>query len=82
MPKPTKAGITPPKIMTRACIVVIWLKKYGSTNCRPGVISSARITPDMAPPMQNMMKAKTRYSVPMSLWLVVKTQRFMKPCGL
>ncbi len=29
----------------------------------------------MAPPMQNMMNENTRYSVPMSLWFVVKTQR-------
>ncbi len=30
--------------------------------------------------MMNMMKLKIRYSVPMSLWLVEKNQRSMKPC--
>src|SRR3569623_1192582 len=80
--RPTNAGMTAPKIMTRAWIVVIWLKKYGWTDCRPGFISSARMLTDMAAPMQAMMKAKIRYSVPMSLWLVVKTQRSRKPSGL
>ena len=78
---PTKAGITPPKIMTSACIVVIWLKNSGATHCSPGWNSSSRITPDIAPPMMNMMNENTRYSVPMSLWLVVNTQRSRKPCG-
>ena len=36
----TKAGITPPKIMTSACTVVIWLKNSGFTNCRPGWASA------------------------------------------
>ena len=35
--RPTKAGITAPKIITSACMVVIWLKNSGSTNCRPGL---------------------------------------------
>jgi hypothetical protein len=26
-----------PKIMTSACMVVIWLKNSGLTNCRPGL---------------------------------------------
>ena len=47
---PTHAGITPPKIMTSACAVVIELKNCGSTNCRPGWNSSARITSAIAPP--------------------------------
>ena len=65
--RPTKAGITAPKIMTSACTVVIELKNSGSTNCRPGLNSSARITIAIAPPMKNMMPLNTRYSVPMSL---------------
>ena len=78
--RPTKAGITPPKIITSACTVVIWLKNSGFTSCRPGTISSARITTDMPAPMMNMTKLKIRYSVPMSLWLVEKNQRSKKLC--
>ncbi|KAG1530437.1 hypothetical protein G6F50_017319 [Rhizopus delemar] len=78
--RPTKAGITPPKIITSACTVVIWLKNSGLTNCRPGCASSARITTLIAAPMMNMMKLKPRYSVPMSLWLVEKNQRSKKLC--
>jgi hypothetical protein len=33
-----------PKIITSACTVVIELKNSGSTNCRPGWNSSARMT--------------------------------------
>ena len=33
---PVNAGMTPPKIMTRAWTVVIELKNWGSTSCRPG----------------------------------------------
>ena len=65
--RPTKAGMTAPKIITSACIVVIELKNAGSRNCRPGLNSSARISIAIAPPTKNMMQAKTRYSVPMSL---------------
>ena len=79
--RPTQAGIMPPKIMTSACMVVIELKNCGSTNCRPGWNNSARITIAMAPPMKNIRPANTRYSVPMSLWLVVSTQRCRKLCG-
>ena len=34
--KPTVPGITTPKIITRACMVVMELKKVGSTYCKPG----------------------------------------------
>ena len=78
--RPTNAGITPPKIMTSACSVVIWLKNSGLTNCRPGVASSVRITTLIAAPMMNMMKLNTRYRVPMSLWFVENNQRSTKPC--
>ena len=78
--RPTNAGMTAPKIITRACVVVIELKNAGSTNCRPGLHSSARMTIAMAPPMKNMMSANTRYIVPMSLWLVANSQRPM-PLG-
>ena len=60
LPRPTKAGITAPKIITSACMVVIWLKKYGCTSCRPGLNSSARITIAKLPPMKNIVSANTR----------------------
>ena len=72
---PTKAGMTAPKIITSACMVVIWLKNSGFTNCSPGANNSARMTKAMAPPTKNMVNEKTRYSVPNSLWLVVNSQR-------
>ena len=58
--RPTKAGMTPPKIMISACMVVIWLKKPGSTSCSPGWKSSARITIAMAPPTKNISRLNTR----------------------
>ena len=64
---PTNDGMTAPKIMMSACMVVIWLKNPGSTSCSPGLKSSARITMAMAPPTKNMMRLNTRYIVPMSL---------------
>jgi hypothetical protein len=77
---PTKAGITAPKIIANACRVVSWLKKWGSTICRPGMNSSARISNAMAPPTKNIASENSRYRVPMSLWLVVNNQR-PKPLG-
>jgi hypothetical protein len=74
---PTNAGITAPKIITSACIVVIWLKKCGSTICRPGWNSSLRMISAMKPPTKNISSEKHRYSVPMSLWLVVVTHRII-----
>ena len=56
-----------PKIMISACMVVIELKNCGSKNCSPGLNSSSRISIAIAPPMKNIMQAKTRYIVPMSL---------------
>src|ERR1044071_7898667 len=41
----------------------------------PGSNSSARISIAMPPPMKNISSANIRYSVPMSLWLVVVIQR-------
>ena len=72
---PTKAGMIAPKIMISACIVVNWLNRCGSITCSPGWNSSARIPMARNPPTKNMMRANHRYSVPMSLWLVVNTQR-------
>ena len=78
--RPTKAGITAPKIITSACMVVIWLKKSGLTCCRPGTASSRRITTLNSAPMVTIVKENSRYSVPMSLWLVENSQRSTKPC--
>ena len=78
--RPVNAGITKPNTITNPCTVVIWLKKCGSVTCKPGCHSSARITSDIKPPMIAMVNANTRYSVPMSLWLVVVSQRRM-PLG-
>ena len=72
---PTKDGMMAPKTMTRPCKVVIWLKKPGSTNCIPGWNSSARMTMAKAPPKRNIANENHRYMVPMSLWLVVYSQR-------
>jgi hypothetical protein len=77
--KPTNTGMMAPNTMIRPCMVVIWLKKSGLTTCRPGVKSSVRITSAINPPTENMMKLNHRYSVPMSLWLVVVIQRMIPP---
>ena len=65
--RPTKAGMTAPKIMISACIVVIELKNIGSTSCRPGWNSSARMTIAIVPPTKNIVRLNSRYIVPMSL---------------
>ncbi|CRM68271.1 hypothetical protein [Pseudomonas sp. 22 E 5] len=79
--RPTNAGITAPNTMIRPCMVVIWLKNAGCTICRPGWNNSARITMANEPPSRNMVKANHRYRVPMSLWLVVNTQRIKPLAG-
>ena len=61
-------------------VVVMELKNSGSTICRPGLNSSARMVSAMIPPTMNITNENHRYSVPMSLWLVVVTQR-MRPVG-
>src|SRR5690606_38593955 len=73
--KPANAGMIAPKIMISAWTVVIWLKKCGSTNCSPGWNSSVRITSAIAPPTNSISSENVRYSVPISLWLVVVIQR-------
>ncbi len=64
---PVQAGITAPKIISSACMVVMELNSCGSTICMPGLNSSARMTIAIAPPMKNIVQAKMRYIVPMSL---------------
>ena len=68
--KPTKAGMMAPNTMIRPCMVVNWLNSSGLTSCKPGWNSSARISRASTPPMISMVKANSKYSVPMSLWLV------------
>jgi len=58
--KPTKAGMIAPNTMIRPCMVVIWLKKSGSTHCSPGENSSVRMTSAITPPTMNMMKLNHR----------------------
>ena len=41
--------------------------------------SSARMPSASTPPSRNMIPLNHRYSVPMSLWLVVVTQRMIPP---
>ena len=64
---PVHPGMTAPKIMISACMVVMELNSCGSTSCMPGLNSSARMTIAIAPPMKNIVQAKIRYIVPMSL---------------
>ena len=72
---PTKAGMIAPNTMISPCMVVSWLNSSGLTSCRPGLNSSARMPSASTPPTISMVKANSRYKVPMSLWLVAKTQR-------
>ena len=78
--KPTAAGMIAPNTMMRPCSVVIELKNSGWTTCRPGWNSSARMVSAMQPPTMNIVNENHRYIVPMSLWLVVVSQR-MIPVG-
>jgi hypothetical protein len=77
---PTKAGMMAPNTMMMPCMVVNWLNNSGLNNCRPGLNSSARMHRASTPPTINMVSENSKYSVPMSLWLVAKTQR-RQPCG-
>ncbi len=78
--KPTKAGMIAPNTMIRPCIVVNWLNSSGRKNCRPGSNSSRRISSASTPPDSSIVNENSRYSVPMSLWLVANSQR-RKPWG-
>lgn len=78
--KPTKAGMMAPNTMISPCMVVSWLNSSGFTTCSPGWNSSARISSASTPPIISMVNENSRYSVPMSLWLVANTQR-RQPVG-
>ena len=65
--RPTNAGITPPKIIIKPCIVTSWLYLIGSINCKPGSNNSALIPIANAPPNRNAAKLNHKYKVPISL---------------
>ena len=76
---PIIAGITMKNTMMRPWPVrntlYMWpLAKY----CSPGSCSSMRIMTDRNPPISPPMMANSRYSVPMSLWLVENSHRGTK----
>ncbi len=77
--KPTDAGMIAPNTMISPCSVIIELKNSGSTTCRPGWNSSARIISAITPPTMNIVNENHRYIVPMSLWFVVVIQRRIPP---
>ena len=95
MRTPTIAGITMKNTMMSPCAVTSTFHRCSawSNVCSPpcsiaaqrgrywmpGCISSARISPEIEPPMIPATIAKIRYSVPMSLWLVDMNQRAKKP---
>ena len=65
------AGITMKNTMMRPWPVTNTLNTWPLAKyCMPGSCSSMRITTDRKPPIRPAMMANSRYSVPMSLWLV------------
>ena len=72
LPKPPiMAGMIMKNTMIRPWPVTKTLNWCGSCMiCRPGNISSARISIEKAPPITPAITAKIRYIVPMSLWFV------------
>ena len=73
---PMVEGMTMKNTMIRPWPVTKTLKTSGLPKiCIPGSMSSARMAMDSKPPMMPAISAKIRYIVPMSLWLVEKTQR-------
>ena len=78
---PISAGIARKKTMISPWVVISMLKKWGfGMNWIPGSASSNRNQIDIAPPTRPKTSAKTRYIVPMSLWLVEKSHR-RQPVG-
>ena len=78
---PMVEGMTMKNTMIRPWAVTNTLKTSGLPKiCIPGSISSARMAIESRPPMTPPTMAKMRYIVPMSLWLVEKSQR-RHPCG-
>ena len=59
------------KIISEACTENSPLKVFGSTNCVPGVASSARISIAIRPPVTKKKKVVQMYWMPMTLWSVL-----------
>jgi hypothetical protein len=77
LPKPPiRAGMTTKNTMIRPCAVTITFHHWPSGASgvpmisTPAYISSIRIRKEKKPPISPAVIARTRYSVPMSLWLV------------
>lgn len=74
---PIIMGMTMKKIMMNAWEVTITLYTWSSSIKLPGWPSSARMRRLRAVPTAPAHAPNSRYSVPMSLWLVENNQRFM-----
>ena len=76
LPKPPIiTGITRKKIIKNACAVTIVLYNWSLPNRAPGWPSSARMRRLIEVPSSPDQIPKMKYIVPMSLWLVEKSQR-------
>ena len=72
--KPANSGVANSSSMIVPCMVNSWLYWSGlSTTCRPGSISSARISRASSPPIMKKMNEVMKYRLPMILWSVVVT---------
>jgi len=74
---PINAGITMKKIITKACPVTNTLYNWWLPDkiWFPGCDNSKRINTDIVVPITPENAPKSRYNVPMSLWLVENSQR-------
>ncbi len=60
------------RIIIMPCMLTIVLYVPGPNSFAPGRISSRRISIAPRPPRASMMRVKTRYWMPTTLWSVVK----------
>jgi len=72
---PIMVGITKKKIMMKAWAVTITLYNWSSPSRDPAWPSSNRMSAERAVPTKADQIPKTKYRVPISLWLVEKNQR-------
>lgn len=77
---PMKTGITRKKIIRKACAVTSTLYTWSFPRKAPGCPSSTRIKSLIEVPINPDQIPKRKYRVPMSLWLVEKSQRII--CGI
>ena len=76
LPKPPiKVGITRKKIIRNACAVTIELYNWSLPRRAPGWPNSARIKRLIDVPRRPDHIPNRKYNVPISLWLVEKSQR-------